>query len=232
MGDVQRKRPWWHWVLGGFVGLVILSAIFGDNETEPASQVATVTNAAAAPRSAHAPERDLALADARSAADDGRYVAAVSLADGVSPAASAAIRRRIANRIARRALRSVGTGDLRGARARLRQADRFPTTELTRAARASYAAARARSVARATRRRDATALRRRVAANARAARAETQSQPSNCDASYEGACLNPDSADYDCEGGSGNGPDYTGAVRVVGSDHFDLDRDGDGTGCE
>jgi hypothetical protein len=55
---------------------------------------------------------------------------------------------------------------------------------------------------------------------------------SNCHPSYEGACLDPSAADYDCAGGSGNGPLYTGYVRVVGSDEFDLDRDGDGAGCE
>ena len=54
----------------------------------------------------------------------------------------------------------------------------------------------------------------------------------SCDPNYEGACLDPSSPDYDCEGGSGNGPDYTGPVRVVGDDHFDLDADGDGEGCE
>jgi hypothetical protein len=55
---------------------------------------------------------------------------------------------------------------------------------------------------------------------------------SACDPNYTGACLNPNSADYDCEGGSGDGPDYTGRVEVVGDDHFDLDRDGDGVACE
>jgi hypothetical protein len=55
---------------------------------------------------------------------------------------------------------------------------------------------------------------------------------SDCDPSYEGACLDPNSSDYDCEGGSGDGPDYTGTVTVVGDDHFDLDRDGDGVGCQ
>jgi hypothetical protein len=53
-----------------------------------------------------------------------------------------------------------------------------------------------------------------------------------CDSNYAGACLDPSSPDYDCQGGSGNGPDYTGPVRVVGGDRFDLDRDGDGLGCE
>jgi len=54
----------------------------------------------------------------------------------------------------------------------------------------------------------------------------------NCDPNYAGACLDPSSPDYDCEGGSGDGPDYTGRVEIVGDDHFDLDRDGDGVGCE
>ena len=53
-----------------------------------------------------------------------------------------------------------------------------------------------------------------------------------CHPSYEDACLDPNSYDYDCEGGSGDGPDYTGRVRVVGDDPFELDRDGDGTACE
>jgi hypothetical protein len=55
---------------------------------------------------------------------------------------------------------------------------------------------------------------------------------SGCHPSYEGACLDPSSYDYDCEGGDGNGPNYTGEVRVVGDDPFDLDRDGDGSACE
>jgi hypothetical protein len=55
---------------------------------------------------------------------------------------------------------------------------------------------------------------------------------SSCDPSYSGACLDPNSSDYDCEGGSGNGPDYTGPVQVVGDDHYGLDANGDGLGCE
>jgi hypothetical protein len=55
---------------------------------------------------------------------------------------------------------------------------------------------------------------------------------SGCDPNYSGACLDPNSPDYDCAGGSGDGPDYTGRVEVVGDDHFDLDRDGDGVACE
>lgn len=53
-----------------------------------------------------------------------------------------------------------------------------------------------------------------------------------CHPSYVGACLDPNASDYDCEGGSGDGPYYTGPVRVVGPDDFGLDRDGDGYACE
>jgi hypothetical protein len=75
--------------------------------------------------------------------------------------------------------------------------------------------------------------RQRAAAEAREQEeAETSEPTSECDPSYSGACLNPYSSDYDCEGGSGNGPDYTGEVTVVGEDHYGLDADGDGVGCE
>jgi hypothetical protein len=53
-----------------------------------------------------------------------------------------------------------------------------------------------------------------------------------CDANYTGACV-PIASDVDCAGGSGNGPAYvTGPVTIVGSDVYDLDRDGDGIACD
>jgi beta-lactam-binding protein with PASTA domain len=56
-------------------------------------------------------------------------------------------------------------------------------------------------------------------------------QPSNCTPGYS-PCL-PPASDYDCGGGSGNGPKYVyGVERVTGSDPYDLDADGDGYGCE
>ena len=55
----------------------------------------------------------------------------------------------------------------------------------------------------------------------------------NCDPSYPDVCLDPAVEDYDCAGGSGNGPEYVeGPIRVLPPDPFDLDRDGDGLGCE
>lgn len=57
-------------------------------------------------------------------------------------------------------------------------------------------------------------------------------QGGECHRSYSGACLKPDSVDYDCAGGRGDGPDFIeGPVKVVGPDEYDLDRDGDGVAC-
>jgi len=53
-----------------------------------------------------------------------------------------------------------------------------------------------------------------------------------CHPSYTGACLDPNASDYDCAGGTGDGPYSTGPVRVVGYDEFGLDTDNDGYGCE
>jgi len=55
----------------------------------------------------------------------------------------------------------------------------------------------------------------------------------HCDRNYSGRCLRPNVSDYDCAGGSGNGPYYVrGPFRVVGTDHYGLDSDHDGTACE
>jgi hypothetical protein len=63
--------------------------------------------------------------------------------------------------------------------------------------------------------------------------ASAASSGPRCDPNYKGACLDPDAADYDCAGGSGDGPKYvSGPIQVVGDDHYELDRDGDGVACE
>jgi len=59
-----------------------------------------------------------------------------------------------------------------------------------------------------------------------------ESGDGRCDPHYSGACV-PIASDVDCAGGSGNGPAYVkGPVKVVGSDIYDLDRDGDGVACD
>jgi len=52
----------------------------------------------------------------------------------------------------------------------------------------------------------------------------------DCTPGYE-PCL-PPAYDYDCRYGGGNGPSYTGEVRVLGPDRYRLDDDGDGWGCD
>jgi beta-lactam-binding protein with PASTA domain len=55
----------------------------------------------------------------------------------------------------------------------------------------------------------------------------------DCDPSYPDVCLDPSAVDYDCAGGSGAGPRYVeGPLEVRPPDPFDLDREGDGVGCE
>lgn len=57
-------------------------------------------------------------------------------------------------------------------------------------------------------------------------------QTGGCDSNYADACV-PVASDVDCAGGSGDGPGYVqGPVRIVGSDIYDLDRDGDGIACD
>lgn len=59
----------------------------------------------------------------------------------------------------------------------------------------------------------------------------TTQSDSRCNSNYSG-CLKKNAGDYDCSGGSGNGPNYTGRVQVLGYDEYGLDKDGDGWGCE
>lgn len=54
----------------------------------------------------------------------------------------------------------------------------------------------------------------------------------DCNGNYSGACV-PNASDVDCAGGSGDGPAYVhGPVTIVGTDVYQLDRDGDGIACD
>jgi hypothetical protein len=61
----------------------------------------------------------------------------------------------------------------------------------------------------------------------------TKPPAKNCDPAYPDTCLHDGIGDYDCAGGSGNGPNYVeGPIRVLQPDPFGLDSDHDGIGCE
>lgn len=71
----------------------------------------------------------------------------------------------------------------------------------------------------------------RLAAEEAEAAEEVEEEAAGCDPNYTG-CLDPTASDYDCAGGSGDGPLYTGPVEVIGTDHYGLDSDSDGQACE
>jgi hypothetical protein len=74
-----------------------------------------------------------------------------------------------------------------------------------------------------------------AATNSLPVQAQTQRSPvlgPECHPSYALVCV-PFASDVDCAGGAGNGPAYVrGPVQVVGTDEYELDRDGDGFACE
>lgn len=66
---------------------------------------------------------------------------------------------------------------------------------------------------------------------ARQSSTSVEESKSNCDPNYT-PCV-PIASDVDCAGGGGNGPAYVrGPIRVIGTDIYGLDRDGDGIACE
>lgn len=234
--------------------VVLIASLGGDPEPRPmidaTEQAATTAGAGTSTDEstpAAEPEQDPAALrrEARDAVDAGQYTAALQLADELDATTVRSIERRIANRAARVAQRALARGDRRAASRALRNAGDVEVTSAFTVARSRLSAAQDRAAARRAAERRARAERRAAARAAReaarraAAEAERQAElaeesaaSSECHPSYEGACLDPNASDYDCEGGSGDGPSYTGPVRVVGSDPYDLDRDGDGIACE
>jgi hypothetical protein len=93
------------------------------------------------------------MAAARRAVDDDDYASAVVIAGALTAAEARAIGRRIANRLARRALAAVRAGDRRRARAILIEARAYPRTSQVRFARARYKAAKRRAAGRRQQRR-------------------------------------------------------------------------------
>jgi hypothetical protein len=114
-----------------------------------------------------------------------------------------------------------------------RQDARERKREEARARKRAEARERKREKRRERKRREREKRRREARVTPPAPEPEAPAAQEDCHPSYKGACLDPDASDYDCAGGSGDGPKYAeGPITVVGSDDYDLDRDGDGTACE
>ncbi len=72
-----------------------------------------------------------------------------------------------------------------------------------------------------------------IAPESDVASSTTTAQPGGCDPAYPDTCLRVGIGDYDCTGGTRNGPNYIkGPIRVLPPDPFELDTDNDGNGCE
>ncbi len=97
----------------------------------------TVTTPGGAPRKA-------TVRDARQAVDADRYADAVKALPALTRTEQLAVRRRIANRIARRARAALRRGNRSLVQTLLVQARRYPATDLTRQVRAQLRAAEAR----------------------------------------------------------------------------------------
>jgi hypothetical protein len=97
--------------------------------------------------------------------------------------------------------------------------------------RANVEAARAQSQLLGEQQAHAEELKRIRKETRKASRTPAPSDIPNCTPGYD-PCL-PPAYDYDCAGGPGNGPAYTGRVFVErGMDRYGLDANGDGVGCE
>jgi len=239
------KRNWWKWALGAF-GVLIVISIFVEDPEQDAKATAKpvpkiVLDVSSPPETVKADsvevsgtvvparavvEVGLDNADAESAdvGPDGTFTARVDLDDlgenGITTSARLGGRRAVSVRIV--VERQLSPAEIAEKRERLRERRAAAARERERREAARIARAERQAA-------------KRAAAEERAAReaAEAEAVPepaSDCDPNYSG-CV-PIASDVDCEGGSGDGPAYTGIVTVTGSDIYDLDSDSDGTACE
>ncbi len=240
------KRNWWKWALGAF-GILIVVSIFVEDPEQDAKATAkpvpkVVLDVSAPPTIVKAdsvevsgtvaPARavvevglDNADAELAEVGPDGTFTARVDLDDlgenGITTSARLGSRRSMSVRIV--VERQLSPAEVAEKRERVRKRRAAAARERERKEAARIARAERRAAER------AAAEERRAAREA--AEAEPAPEPaSDCDPNYSG-CV-PIASDVDCEGGSGDGPAYTGIVTVTGSDIYDLDSDSDGTACE
>jgi hypothetical protein len=249
------RRRWFVITAGIILVLLLIGALSGDPEKPADRAAAGDAQTTATPTPTPTPTPDPAIAARAKAADlagDGRYADAVAVLEAAGLNGQAArVARRGSQALASRARRELAAGDLAKARDIAVDARALhPSTAvraLIRTVDAKLAAARAAAILARDQRTCTGAEKATVRAGSgipagcttfaadlatRRAKAQAAEAAEPCDPNYKGACLDPNSSDYDCAGGSGDGPDYTGFVEVVGDDPYDLDRDGDGIACE
>lgn len=128
----ERKRPWWHWALGIFVGLIVIAAIFGEDpeeEEQAAGPTATATatgTATSTPTPTPPPAEVRREALAAVQADE--FNEAVALAAALSRDDRNRIRRAISARLARSSRDALAGGSRARARQLLNQAGDYPST--------------------------------------------------------------------------------------------------------
>lgn len=239
------KRNWWKWALGAFGVLVVVSILVEDPEQDakatakPVPKVVLDVSSPPALVRADSVEVSGTVVPARATVEvglddadaepadvgpDGAFTARVDLDDlgenGITTSARLGSRRAVSVRIV--------------VERRLSAAEVAESRERVRKRRAAAARERARRATARIARAERRAARQAAAEERRAAREQAEAEPapeaSGCDPNYSG-CV-PIASDVDCEGGSGDGPEYTGVVTVTGSDIYDLDSDSDGTACE
>jgi hypothetical protein len=147
----QKTRPRWMLVLLAVIAVMAVGAIVVDDDTKSA-RTATEQRARVA---SDAPARTIEAA--RAAVDGDDYAAAIRIATAIGAMEADAVRKRIADRLARRTLTALRAGDRGRARTLLAEADDYPTTTRMRHARAGYEAAKARAKQRRHQRRRAAA---------------------------------------------------------------------------
>ncbi len=223
----RKKRPWWHWAIGGFLAFVLLGAIFGEDDEPEKDRVANVTaTTATAPDDGEATpepvEAPPTFEDARALADQGKYAAAVALALGDD--GKRRVRAYVATAIAVTAVSALRRGDRRLASRRIRRAASYGKPKAVRAAQSQLRAAQSRASARRAQQR-AVALR-RAADRARRAAAERARRAAE-------AAAVPD------ESSAPSVPSVpSGTCSEISATNFPVppgdprDRDGDGIACE
>ncbi|CAA9512645.1 MAG: hypothetical protein AVDCRST_MAG67-2879 [uncultured Solirubrobacteraceae bacterium] len=119
---------------------VSMAACGSDESADSPSSARTVAASATVPD-----EPARSIADARRAADGEDYAAAVEISKWLPAGEARSVRRRIANRLAARALEALDAGDRGRARGFVIEGKDYPSTEQARVARATYKAAKAQA---------------------------------------------------------------------------------------